>query len=340
MLGLVIESSCDETSVAIIEDDRNILSNIVSSQIEIHKLYGGVVPEIASRNHVTNISYVVNEALEKAGVSCKDLDYIGVTYGPGLVGALLVGVSYAKALAYSLNIPIIPVHHIEGHIAANYISHKELKPPFMALVVSGGHSHLVYVRDYTDMEVIAKTRDDAVGEAFDKVARVLGLNYPGGPEVSRLAEKGKNTYNLPKTKFENYDFSFSGIKTAVINIANKEKGLLRKEDLAKSFEQNVCDTVVEHAINAMKDLNISTVVLAGGVAANKYLREKLKTEATKNGFKAYVPELKYCTDNAAMIACAAYYNYTLAKDKTKFDILNNLDLNAVANLKLGNLEEV
>ncbi len=337
MFGLVIESSCDETSVAIIKDDRNILSNIVSSQIEIHKLYGGVVPEIASRNHVTNISYVVDAALKEAGVNASDLDYIGVTYGPGLVGALLVGLSYAKALAYSLNIPIVPVHHIEGHIAANYISHKDLKPPFMALVVSGGHSHLVHVKDYTDLEVIAKTRDDAIGEAFDKVARVLGLNYPGGPEVSRLAKNGKDTYKLPKTKFEDsYDFSFSGIKTAVINIANKEKDNLRREDMAKSFEKNVCDTVVEHAIEAMKEYNIDTIVLAGGVAANEYLRDKLTYEAKNNNFKCYIPDFKYCTDNAAMIACAAYYNYFLEKDKKRFDIKNNLDLNAIANLKLGN----
>lgn len=335
MLGLVIESSCDETSVAIIEDGRNILSNIVSSQIEIHKLYGGVVPEIASRNHVKNISYVVNEALKEAKVTTKDLDYIGVTLGPGLIGALLVGLSYAKALAYTLNIPIVPVHHIEGHIAANYISNKDLVPPFMALVVSGGHSHLVHVKDYTDLEIIAKTRDDAIGEAFDKVARVLGLNYPGGPEISRLAKLGKDTYKLPKTKFENYDFSFSGIKTAVINIANKEKDSLRKEDMAKSFEKNVCDTVVEHMIGAMKELNIDKVVLAGGVAANEYLRDIFIKESKKNDFKPYIPELKYCTDNAAMIACAAYYNYIGEKDKSKFDIMNNLDLNAQANLKLG-----
>ena len=236
MIGLVIESSCDETSVAIIENDRHILSNIVSSQIEIHKLYGGVVPEIASRNHVKNIAYVVKEALDEAKKSYDDLDYVGVTYGPGLVGALLVGVSYAKSLAYALNIPIVPVHHIAGHIAASYISHTDLKPPFLAVVVSGGHSHL---EDYCDFKIIAKTRDDAIGEAFDKVARVLGLPYPGGPEVSKLALEGKNTYKLPKTKFENYDFSFSGIKTAVINIAHKEKDNLRIEDLAKSDDASI-----------------------------------------------------------------------------------------------------
>ncbi|MBR1884671.1 MAG: tRNA (adenosine(37)-N6)-threonylcarbamoyltransferase complex transferase subunit TsaD [Clostridia bacterium] len=334
MLGLVIESSCDETSVAVLKNDREVLSNIVSSQIDIHKLYGGVVPEIASRNHVKNISYVARQALDEAKVEFEDLDYIGVTYGPGLVGALLVGVSYAKALAYALDIPIVPVHHIEGHIAANYLTNKELKPPFMSLVVSGGHTHLAYVKDYTDIEVIAKTRDDAIGEAFDKVARVLGLNYPGGPEVSKLAENGNDTYTLPKTKFENYDFSFSGIKTAVINLANKEKENLRREDLAKSFEKNVCDTVVEHAYSAMKDLGVNKIALAGGVAANKYLRSKLFEEAKKNHFEAYMPEIKYCTDNAAMIACAAYYNYTCEKDKKKFDIHNNLELNAIASLKL------
>jgi N6-L-threonylcarbamoyladenine synthase len=335
MLGLVIESSCDETSVSIIKDGREVLANIVSSQIEIHKPFGGVVPEIASRHHISNISFVVEEALNEANVTFKDLEFIGVTYGPGLVGALLVGVSYAKSLAYALNLPIVPVHHIEGHIAANYISHPNLKPPFLALVVSGGHSHLIHVQDYTKFVVIAKTRDDAVGEAFDKVARTLGLHYPGGPEVSLLAESGEDTYKLPKTKFENYDFSFSGIKTAVINIVHKEGENIRKADMAKSFEVNVVETLVDHTINAMKDLNINTVVLAGGVAANKYLRKFLVDEANKNNFKAYIPELKYCTDNAAMIGSAAYYNYICEEDKSKFDILNNLDLNAKANLKIG-----
>ena len=335
MIGLVIESSCDETSVAIINNGREILSNIVSSQIEIHKQFGGVVPEIASRHHVSNISYVVEEALNNANITFDDLEYIGVTNGPGLVGALLVGVSYAKSLAYALKLPIIPVHHIEGHIAANYISHPDLKPPFMALVVSGGHSHLIHVHDYTKLEIIAKTRDDAVGEAFDKVARTLGLSYPGGPEVSKLAEKGIDTYKLPKSKFENYDFSFSGIKTAVINLVHKEKENIRKEDMAKSFEVNVVETLVEHTINAMIDLNINTVALAGGVAANRYLREHLVKEANKYNFKSYIPALEYCTDNAAMIASAAYYNYICVEDKSKFDIYNNLDLNAKANLKIG-----
>lgn len=335
MIGLVIESSCDETSVAIIKNGRKILSNIVSSQIEIHKQFGGVVPEIASRHHISNISYVVQEALDFASMTFEDLEFIGVTYGPGLVGALLVGVSYAKSLSYALNIPIVPVHHIEGHIAANYISYPDLKPPFLALVVSGGHSHIIHVKDYTEFEIIAKTRDDAAGEAFDKVARTLGLSYPGGPEVSKLAEKGKNTYKLPKTKFENYDFSFSGIKTAVINLVHKEGENVRKADIAKSFEVTVTETLVDHAISAMKEKSINTIVLAGGVAANKYLREILVEEAKKNNFKAYIPDFKYCTDNAAMIASAAYYNYIKTDDKSKFNILNNLDLNAKASLKIG-----
>ena len=332
MIGLSIETSCDETSIAILKDGREVLSNIVSTQIEIHKEYGGVVPEIASRKHLTNITYVLDEAIKEANISLNDIDFIGVTYAPGLIGAVLVGVSFAKSLAYALNIPIVPTHHIEGHIAANYITNKDLKPPFLALVVSGGHSHIVHVKDFTEFEVIAKTRDDAVGEAFDKVARVLGLNYPGGPEVSRLALNGKLTYNLPKTKFDNLDFSFSGIKTAVINIAHKEGEKLRKEDMAASFENTVCEELTNNTITAMKELNLNKVVLAGGVSANRVLREMLEKKAKQNGFLAYMPELKYCTDNAAMIGCAAYYNFIAGK---KFDILDKLDLNAIANKKIG-----
>lgn len=268
MICLGIESSCDETSVAIVKNGREVLANVVSTQIPIHKKFGGVVPEIASRKHLTNIAFVVKEALDNAKLDFKDIDYIGVTYGPGLIGALLVGVAYAKSLAYALNIPIVPTHHIEGHIAANYLTYESLKPPFMALVVSGGHTHLINVKDYTDFEIIGKTRDDAVGEAFDKVARVLGLPYPGGPEVSKLAREGEFTYKLPKTKFDNYDFSFSGIKTAVINIAHKEGENLKREDLACSFEETVTDELVDTCIKAMKDLNINKVVLAGGVSAN------------------------------------------------------------------------
>lgn len=314
MIGLTIETSCDETSVAILRDGREVLSNIVSTQIEIHKNYGGVVPEIASREHISNISYVVEEAIREAGINFNDLEYIGVTYGPGLIGALLVGVSYAKALAYALNIPIVPTHHIAGHIAANYLTYKELEPEFLSLVVSGGHTHLIYVKDYTEFEILGKTRDDAVGEAFDKVARTLGLKYPGGPEVSKLAKLGKPSYKLPKTKFEDYDFSFSGIKTAVINIAHKEGEKLIKEDLAASFENTVCEELVSTTIRVMKDKNINKIALAGGVSANLKLRELLKSEAEKNGFEVYLPDLKYCTDNAAMIGAAAYYNFISGKN--------------------------
>ena len=332
MLGLTIESSCDETSVAILEDGRNVRANIVATQIDIHKEYGGVVPEIASREHVSCISQVVEEALDKAKISFNDLDYIGVTYGPGLIGALLVGVSYAKALAYSLNLPIVPTHHIEGHIAANYITHKDLEPEFLALVVSGGHSHLIHVKDYTKFDIIGKTRDDAVGEAFDKVARTLGLGYPGGPEVSKRAKYGECTYNLPKTKFDNLDFSFSGIKTAVINIAHKEGKNLRVNDMCASFEKTVCEELVDNTMKALSMLNLKKVVLAGGVSANLYLRELLDKKAKENGYKCYVPDLKYCTDNAAMIGSAAYYNFINGK---KYNIEEKLSLNAVANLKIG-----
>lgn len=331
MKCLAIETSCDETAASVVEDGRKVLSNIISSQIEIHKNYGGVVPEIASRQHIKNIAYVVDQALIKANCKFSDLDYIGVTYGPGLIGALLVGVAYAKSLAYALDIDIVPVHHIEGHIAANYITYPKLKPPFIALVVSGGHSNIVYVKDYTRFEILAKTRDDAVGEAFDKVARVLGLNYPGGPEVSKLASLGNPTYSLPTTKFDNLDFSFSGIKTAVINIAHKEKDALRKADLAASFENTVCETLVNHVIQAMKENNVSRVALAGGVSANRRLRQLIQIKAKENNFESFMPDLIYCTDNAAMIGSASYYNYIAGK---KFDIKEKLDLNAVANLKL------
>ncbi len=332
MICLGIESSCDETSVAIVKNGREVLANVVSTQIPIHKKFGGVVPEIASRKHLTNIAFVVKEALDNAKLDFKDIDYIGVTHGPGLIGALLVGVAYAKSLAYALNIPIVPTHHIEGHIAANYLTYENLKPPFMALVVSGGHTHLIYVKDYTDFEIVGKTRDDAVGEAFDKVARVLGLPYPGGPEVSKLAREGEFTYKLPKTKFDNYDFSFSGIKTAVINIAHKEGEKLKREDLACSFEETVTDELVDNCLRAMKDLKINKVVLAGGVSANLVLREKLLKASKQRNYECFLPDLKYCTDNAAMIASAAHYNYICGKS---FDIKDKLDLNAIANLKIG-----
>ncbi len=334
MIIVGIETSCDETAIAVLKDGKEILSNIVSSQIDVHKEFGGVVPEIASRHHTKNIAYVLDEALEKANISLKEIDAIAVTVGPGLVGALLVGVSFAKALAYSLDIPLVPVHHIEGHIAAGYLTNDKLKPPFMALVVSGGHSHIILVEEYTKFKIIGRTRDDAVGEAFDKIARVMGLGYPGGPKVSKLAEEGEDTYTLPTTKFDNYDYSFSGIKTAVLNIANKEKENLRKADMCRSFENNVADVLTNNCIKAMKEYNIKTVCLAGGVAANTKIREVLKEKAIKEGFTAYVPDLKYCTDNAAMIAMAGYYNLLSGK-KT-----NNLGLNAKANISIEEGVEV
>lgn len=328
VLCLGIESSCDETSVAIVRNGREVLSNVIATQIDIHKKYGGVVPEIASRNHVENITYVIKEALEKANVTLDDIDVIGCTYGPGLVGALLVGLSTAKAMAYALKKPLIGVHHIEGHIAANYITHKDLKPPYLCLVVSGGHSHLVHVKDYTEFEILGKTRDDAVGEAFDKVSRILGLGYPGGPVIDKRAKEGKPTYHLPRTYFENLDFSFSGIKTAVLNLANKEKENINVNDLCASFEEAVTDVLVENVLKAVEISKVSKIAIAGGVSANSYLRERMQKVGAMHNLKVYYPELVLCTDNAAMIASAAYYNY-----------LNNevaaLDLNAVPNLKIG-----
>lgn len=336
MYILGIESSCDETSIAILEfenDNNNfkVLANVVSSQIDIHKAFGGVVPEIASRQHVKNIGWVLDEALETAKIKLEDLEAIAVTVGPGLVGALLVGVSFAKALAYSLDIPLVPVHHIAGHIAANYITHPELKPPFLALVVSGGHSHVIEVEDYTKFKILAKTRDDAVGEAFDKVARVLGLGYPGGPKVSKLALEGKDTYKLPKTKFEeNHDFSFSGVKTAVLNIANKEKDALRKADMCHSFEKNVAEVLVEHTMEIAKEQNINKIVLAGGVSANTRLREELQNKGKENNIEIYLPEMKYSTDNAAMITAAGIFKYRENK------YTNDLSLNAKASMNIEN----
>ncbi len=327
IICLAIESSCDETSVAIVKNGRDVLSNIIATQIDIHKKYGGVVPEIASRNHVENITYVVKEAIEKAGIKLEDVDMIGCTYGPGLVGALLVGLSTAKAMAYALNKPLVGVHHIEGHIAANYITHKELTPPYLCLVVSGGHSHLVYVEDYTKFNVLGKTRDDAVGEAFDKVSRAVGLGYPGGPIIDKMAKEGKTTYKLPRTHFENLDFSFSGVKTAVLNLINKEKDL-NVNDLCASFEEAVTDVLVENVLRAVDELHVSKVAIAGGVSANSYLRDRMQKIGSMHNLKIYYPELILCTDNAAMIGAAAYYNFLAGK-------VSNLDLNAVPNLKIG-----
>ena len=285
------------------------------------------MPEIASRNHVENITFVIEEALEKANVKLEDVDIIGCTYGPGLVGALLVGLSTAKALAYALKKPLVGVHHIEGHIAANYITHKELTPPYLCLVVSGGHSHLVYVEDYTKFEVLGKTRDDAVGEAFDKVSRAIGLGYPGGPIIDQKAKEGKPIYKLPRTHFENLDFSFSGVKTAVLNLINKEKEL-NINDLCASFEEAVTDVLVENVLRAVEKLNVSKIAIAGGVSANSYLRERMQKIGSMHNLKVYYPELVLCTDNAAMIGAAAYYNYLDGK-------ISGLDLNAVPNLKIG-----
>ena len=328
ILCLGIESSCDETSVAVVKNGRDVLSNVIATQIDIHKKYGGVVPEIASRNHVENITYVVKEALEKANITLQDIDAVTCTYGPGLVGALLVGLSTAKAMAYALKKPLVGVHHIEGHIAANYITHKELKPPYLCLVVSGGHSHLIHVKDYTDFEILGRTRDDAVGEAFDKVSRILGLDYPGGPVIDNRAKNGTPRYDLPKTHFENLDFSFSGIKTAVLNLVNKEKENINIDDLCASFQKAVTDILLENALKAAKERNLDKIALAGGVSANSYLRERLQKMGDENGINVYYPEMVLCTDNAAMIAAAGYYNYIKGK-------VSPLDLNAVPNLKIG-----
>ena len=328
ILTLGIESSCDETSVAVVKNGREVLSNVIATQIDIHKKYGGVVPEIASRNHVENITYVAKEALQKSGVTLDDIDAICCTYGPGLVGALLVGLSTAKAMAYALNKPFVGVHHIEGHIAANYITHKELEPPYLCLVVSGGHSHLVHVKDYTKFEVLGKTRDDAVGEAFDKVARVVGIGYPGGPVIDKLAKEGKPIYNLPRTHFENLDFSFSGIKTAVINLVHKEGDNININDLCASFEEAVTDILTQNSLKAMKELGVNKIAIAGGVSANSYLRNRMQELGEKEGFKVYYPELVLCTDNAAMTASAGYYNSMAGK-------CSPWNLNAVPNLKIG-----
>lgn len=326
IITLGIESSCDETSVAIVKNGREVLSNVIESQIKIHEKFGGVVPEIASRNHIEAISEVTKEALKKANISWNQIDVVTCTYGPGLVGALLVGVSYAKALSYALDKPLVGVNHIEGHIAANYLTFPDLKPPFLALIISGGHTHLVEVKDYTQFRIMGKTRDDAVGEAFDKVARVIGLGYPGGPKVDHLAKEGKPVIALPKVHIENLDFSFSGIKTAVINLHHKEPNI-NKADLAASFEEVVSNLLVENTSKAIKQTRLDKIVLAGGVSANSYIRQKFDRLAQTENIKVYYPEMVYCTDNAAMIASAGYYDY-LAGKRAKDT------LNAVPNLKL------
>lgn len=329
ILTLGIETSCDETSASVVRNGREILSNVIDTQIPIHEKYGGVVPEIASRNHIEAISRVTKRAIQEAEVNFKDIDAITPTYGPGLVGALLVGLSYAKALSFAVNKPLVGVNHIEGHIAANYITHKELKPPFICVMMSGGNTQIVHVKDYTKFEVLGKTRDDAIGEAFDKVARVVGLGYPGGPKVDKLAKEGKANIELPKTHFDEdtLDFSFSGIKTAVINLNHKNPNI-NKADLCASFQKNVTDTLIENVKKAVDKTKIKRIVLAGGVSANSYIREKF-LEFERDGIKVYMPDLKLCTDNAAMIASAGYYNFISGKR-------DKLDLNAVPNIQLGN----
>ena len=324
---LGIETSCDETSVSVVKNGREVLSNVINSQIQIHKEYGGVVPEIASRNHVEVISDVTKEALKKANMTFEDIDVIACTYGPGLVGALLVGVSYAKALSFALNKPLVAVNHIEGHIAANYITHSELKPPFLCMIISGGHTHLVYIEDYNKFNILGKTRDDAIGEAFDKVARVIGLEYPGGPKIDKLAKEGNASIKLPETYFENLDFSFSGIKTAVLNLHHKDPNV-NKADLCLSFENAACNMLINNVKKAIKKLKINTIALAGGVSANSYIREQFLNLEKELNVKVYYPEVILCTDNAAMIASAGYYNYLDGKTAS-------LDLNAIPNLKIG-----
>ena len=326
ILVLGIESSCDETAAAVVKNGREVLSNVINSQIKIHEKFGGVVPEIASRCHTEVINAVVKQALEDANVGLEDIDVIAPTYGPGLVGALLVGVSYAKALSFATGKPLVGVNHIEGHISANYITYKELEPPFICLVISGGHTHLVHIKSYKDFEILGRTKDDAVGEAFDKVARVVGLGYPGGPKVDKLAKEGKPNIALPKTHTDNLNFSFSGIKTAVLNLHHKNPDI-NKADLCASFEKNVAEVLVKNSLEALKKTGLQRLALAGGVSANSYIRNEF-SKLESQGIKVYYPELKLCTDNAAMIASAGYYDYINGKR-------SDLKLNAVPNLKIG-----
>lgn len=330
---LGIESSCDETAAAVVVNGRNVLSNEISSQIDIHTLYGGVVPEIASRKHTERVNQVIRKALETADRTLDDIDAIAVTYGPGLVGALLIGVAEAKAISWARNIPLIGVHHIEGHISANYIAAPELEPPFLCLVVSGGHTHLVIVKDYGEYEVLGRTLDDAAGEAFDKVARAVGLGYPGGPKIDRAAREGDpHAITFPRGKVgeSRYDFSFSGLKSAVLNYLNSEKMQGREvnvPDLAASFQQSVVDVLLTHAMDAADTLGIRKFALAGGVASNSALRAAMKEACDKRGITFYCPPPILCTDNAAMIGCAGYYDYIKGKR-------SGLDLNAIPNLML------
>ena len=331
---LAIESSCDETAASIVTDGRNVKSNIIYSQIELHKLYGGVVPEIASRKHVEKINQVVQTAICEAGVSWDEIDAVAVTYGPGLVGALLVGVSFAKSLAYAKHKPLVGVNHIEGHIAANYIENADLKPPFMCMVASGGHSHLVYVKDYTEFEIVGRTRDDAAGEAFDKVARAIGLGYPGGPKIDKLAREGNaEAVAFPRAYMEDapYDFSFSGLKSAVLNYLNgcEMKHIeVNKADVAASFQQAVVDVLTDNSVRAAKEYGCKYLALAGGVASNSMLRACMENVCNKENIKFVYPSPIFCTDNAAMIGVAGYHDFINGKR-------SGWDLNAVPNLKIG-----
>lgn len=331
---LAIESSCDETAASVVKNGREVLSNVISSQIELHKLYGGVVPEIASRKHIEKINQVIEEALKEAEVSLEDITAIAVTYGPGLVGALLVGVAEAKAIAFATGKPLIGVHHIEGHISANFIENRDLEPPFACLVVSGGHTHLVVVKDYGEYEIIGRTRDDAAGEAFDKVARAIGLGYPGGPKIDLLSKEGNpDAIRFPRAKVENsaYDFSFSGLKSAVLNYLNScemKKEEVNKADVAASFQKAVTDVLVGHAMAAVDEYGFTKFAIAGGVASNSMIRESFQNACQEKGIDFFHPSPIFCTDNAAMIGVAGYYEYQKG-------VRSGLDLNAVPNLKLG-----
>ena len=330
---LAIESSCDETAAAVVEDGRKVLSSIVASQVEEHRLYGGVVPEIASRRHAEAITPVVRRALSEADLTLSDIGAIAVTYAPGLIGALLVGVNFAKGLALSTGLPLVPTHHLRSHIASNYISNQELKPPFLCLVVSGGHSHIVMVEDYTKMKIIGQTRDDAAGEAFDKAARTMGMPYPGGIELDKVAENGDpKAFKLPRPVVYDapYDFSFSGLKTAVINLihnASQKGEELNKADVCASFRYAVVDCLTANFLKAARDLNVNQLVIAGGVSANSLLRRTLESECKKHGYSFYMPEKSLCGDNAAMVGAQGYYEYLSGNTA-------NSDLNAYATLSI------
>lgn len=331
---LAIESSCDETAAAVVVNGRQVLSNVISTQIPIHTLYGGVVPEIASRKHIERINQVIEEALKEAHTSLDEIDAIGVTYGPGLVGALLVGLSEAKAISFAKDIPLVGVHHIEGHICANYIEDKTLEPPFLCLVVSGGHTHLVRVKDYGQYEILGRTRDDAAGEAFDKVARAIGLGYPGGPKIEQKAKEGDPhaiPFPVAKVNDSAYDFSFSGLKSAVLNYINgaKMKGeTINEADIAASFQQAVIDALVGHAMHALDEFGGDKFAIAGGVASNGTLRAAMQEACERRGVRFYHPSPILCTDNAAMIGAASYYEYMSGRR-------DSMSLNAVPNLALG-----